>query len=103
MSRSGNGSRSTHRPVRGLLPRIDFSWLPEIDVSWLPDVDLSWIPDPLGWLWRLLPDVTMPGWWDDVLSSTKYWLPIVFAVLIAAGEVDKRRKARNAKDERERE
>lgn len=87
--------------VRGLLPSIDWAWLPEVDTSWLPDVDLSWIPDRLGWLWSLLPDISMPGWWNTLIGSTKYWLPILIAIGVAANEVERRRKARQAKSERD--
>lgn len=87
--------------LRSLLPRIDFSWLPDVDMSWVPDIDLSWIPDPLGWFWGLLPDISMPGWWDTVMGSTRYWVPILIALGVAGREVDKRRKARDAKAERE--
>lgn len=77
--------------VKGLLPRLD--------ISWVPDVDLSWIPDPLGWLWGLVPDISIPGWLDPVLETSKYWLPILIAIGIASNEVDKRRKANDAKRE----
>ena len=85
--------------LRGLLPRLDLSWLPDLDMSWVPDVNLSWIPDPLGWLWSRLPDISIPGWLDPVLETSKYWVPILVAIGIALNEVDKRRKANDAKRE----
>lgn len=83
--------------VRGLLPRVG---LPSID---LPSVDLSWIPDPLGWLFGLLPNVSlsMPGWLDPILATSRYWVPVLIAIGVAMNEVDKRRKANDAKQQRD--
>jgi hypothetical protein len=36
-----------------------------------------------------LPSIDLPGW---LTGSTKYWLPIVIALVVALGEVDRRRK-----------
>ena len=83
--------------LRSLLPRIEWGWLPDITWTWLPDIDLPRIPDPLGWLasrlWALLPDIGVPAWALTVLRSTRWWMPVLIAVLVAVREVDKRRAA----------
>lgn len=65
-----------------LLPRIPFPSIPS------PDVDLPSVPLPS----IDLPDVTLPGWVEAILNTAKWWAPIVVAIFIAAGEVDKRRR-----------
>ncbi|MDO9380572.1 MAG: hypothetical protein Q7T56_17140 [Nocardioidaceae bacterium] len=80
--------------LRALLPRFD------VELSapdWLPSIDLSWIPDPFGWLWGLLPDwdlpdLDAPGWLDALLASEKWWGPLLIALFVALGEIDRRRK-----------
>ncbi len=77
--------------MRGLLPPVSIP-VPE----WLRDLrPPDWLRyvDPLYWLGRLdipWPDVDLPGW---LTGSTKYWVPIVVALVIALGEIDRRRKA----------
>ena len=80
--------------VRGLLPNWD--WLPDISVpQWIQDLEPpEWLRyiDPFYWLGRLdipWPDIDVPGW---LTGSTKYWLPIVIALFVALGEIDRRRK-----------
>ncbi len=82
--------------VRGLLPDISWAWLPDISVpQWLQDLEApSWLRyiDPLYWIGRLdipWPGIDLPGW---LTGSTKYWLPIVIALAVALGEIDRRRK-----------
>lgn len=82
--------------VRGLLPRISWDWLP--DLPDLPSIDWpDWLRylDPGHWLakvpWPDLPDLPqlLPDWLTD---STKYWVPLVVAALVAINEVQKRRR-----------
>jgi hypothetical protein len=88
--------------IGSLLPRINFSWIPLPHVSaphWLRYLDIGhWIGRlGLGW-----PDVGIPDWLDPVLDQKKYWLPLVIAVFIALGELERRRKidaARGTPDE----
>jgi hypothetical protein len=84
-----------------LLPRLDLSWLPRPD---LPSVSApGWLRyvDPLYWLsrWGLgWPDVSVPAWLEPVLGTSTYWLPLVVALLVGLGELERRRTV-----ERERE
>jgi hypothetical protein len=74
--------------VRGLLPNIS---LPQWIRDFQPPTWLQYV-DPLYWLGRLdipWPGVDLPDW---LLGSTKYWLPIVIALFVALGEIDRRRK-----------
>lgn len=82
--------------VRGLLPNINWGWLPDVSVpQWLQDLEPpAWMRyiDPVYWIGRLdipWPDVDLPGW---LTGSAKYWVPIVIALAVALGEVDRRRK-----------
>lgn len=94
--------------VGALLPRVSLSWLPRPSLpGWLPDLSKpDWLHylDVTYWLGRLglsWPDVGIPGWAAAVLQEKKYWLPIVIAVLVAVGQVERRKKVdaeREAKD-----
>jgi hypothetical protein len=82
--------------VRGLLPDVTWAWLPDVPVpQWIQDLEPpEWLRyvDPIYWIGRLdvpWPDVDLPGW---LAGSTKYWLPIVIALVVALVEVDRRRK-----------
>ncbi len=77
--------------VRSVLHSIDMSWLPDLpDISppeWLRNLD------PLSWLFRLLPDWDWFGWLPDLdLPWLQYLVPVVVAILIAVGEVERRKK-----------
>ena len=80
--------------MRGLLPDIGWGWLPDVP-PWIQDLDApEWLKyvDPFYWLGRLdipWPSVDLPGW---LTGSTKYWLPIAIAIVVALGELDRRRK-----------
>ena len=80
--------------MRGLLPDISWGWLPDVP-PWIQDLDApDWLKyvDPFYWLGRLdipWPSVDLPGW---LTGSAKFWLPIVIALVVALGEVDRRRK-----------
>lgn len=88
--------------VRGLLPNVDLGWLPDVSVpQWLQDLEPpSWLRyiDPIHWIGRLdipWPEVDLPGW---LTGSTTYWLPIVIALVVALGEIDRRRKKADEAD-----
>jgi hypothetical protein len=80
--------------VRGLLPDVSWGWLPDVP-RWIQDLDSpEWLKyvDPFYWIGRLdipWPGIDLPEW---LTGSTKYWLPIVIALVVALGEVDRRRK-----------
>lgn len=91
--------------LSALVPRIDRpAWLRVPD--WLRTPDLpNWLRylDPGYWLGRIdWPTISAPGWLDAVAGTSKYWLPIVIAVVIALGEVDRRRKRDDDRGEDER-
>jgi len=88
--------------VRGLLPDISWAWLPDISApQWIQDLEPpSWLKyiDPVYWIGRLdipWPAIDLPGW---LTGSTKYWLPIVIALVVALGEIDRRRKGAGEAD-----
>lgn len=77
--------------VRSVLHSINMSWLPDLpDISppeWLRNLD------PLSWLFRLLPDWDWFGWLPDLdMPWLQYLVPVVLAILIAVGEVERRKK-----------
>ena len=80
--------------MRGLLPDITWGWLPDVP-QWIQGLDApDWLKyvDPFYWLGRLdipWPNLDLPGW---LTGSTKYWLPIAIALVVALGELDRRRK-----------
>ena len=77
--------------TRSVLDSINLSWLPDLpDISppdWLRNLDpLSWVTSFLpewDW-WRWLPDFNLP--W------LQYLVPVAVAILIAGGEVERRKK-----------
>jgi hypothetical protein len=80
--------------MRGLLPDITWGWLPDVP-HLIQDLDApEWLKyvDPFYWLGRLdipWPNIDLPGW---LAGSTKYWLPIAIVLVVALGELDRRRK-----------
>ncbi|VXB58263.1 hypothetical protein [Aeromicrobium sp. 9AM] len=93
----------------GLLPRLDLSWLPRPGLpDWLPELSKpEWLRylDVTYWLGRLglsWPDIGIPGWAEAVLEQKKYWLPLVVAVTVALGQLERRRKIDADRAERER-
>ena len=77
--------------ARSVLHGINLSWLPDLpDISppdWLRNLD------PLSWVTRLLPDWDWWGWLPDFnLPWLQYLVPVVVAILIAGGEVERRKK-----------
>jgi len=84
-----------------LLPRLNMSWIPHPHLShpdWLRYLDIAHWLGKLGLSW---PDVGIPDWLDPVLQQKKYWLPLVVAVFIALGEIDRRRKVDEARTKAE--
>ncbi|TSD62591.1 hypothetical protein [Aeromicrobium piscarium] len=85
---------------RGLLPRIDWSWLPD-----LPDISPpDWLRyvDPVYWVSRLLPDWDWFGWLPDLdLSWLQYVMPFVVAVVVGLSELERRRKRKDREREDE--
>jgi len=89
--------------VRGLLPDISWAWLPDVSMpQWLQDLEPpAWMRyiDPFYWIGRLdipWPDIDLPGWLTDY---TKYWVPIVIALMVALGEIDRRRNKADETDD----
>jgi hypothetical protein len=77
--------------ARSLLPSVNWSFLPDLpDISppdWLRNLD------PFSWVVRFLPDWDWWGWLPDVnLPWLQYVAPVVVAILIAGGEVERRKK-----------
>lgn len=73
-----------------LLPRVPLPSIPSPDVK----IDLPSLPLPS----IDLPDIPLPGWVEAILGTAKWWGPILLAVFIALGEVDKRsRRQENAR------
>lgn len=77
--------------ARSLLPSINWSWLPDLpDISppdWLRNLD------PFSWVARFLPDWDWRAWLPDVnVPWLQYVAPVVVAILIAGGEVERRKK-----------
>jgi hypothetical protein len=77
--------------ARSVLHSINMSWLPDLpDISppeWLRNLD------PLSWLFRLLPEWDWFGWLPDLdMPWLQYLVPVVVAILVAVGEVERRKK-----------
>jgi len=89
--------------VFAILARLAFEipWpdLPSIPWPDLPDINLPSIP----WPSIDLPDIAVPGWVETVLASAKYVLPVVVAFVLARGEVRRRRRDAEARDDAVRE
>lgn len=76
--------------VTVLLARLALSLpLPDVPLPDLPDLpspDLPSLPRPD------LPDVSLPGWLRAVLDKAGYVWPVLLAVVLARGEVRRRRR-----------
>jgi hypothetical protein len=59
---------------------VRFLPLPDLP---LPNVDLPGLPGP---------DLSPPGWLAAILGTAKFWLPVVIGILVALGELERRRK-----------
>lgn len=55
--------------------------LPRLDIPW-PDLDL--------------PSLSLPGWLDTLLSTAKFWVPVLIGVLVAIEELERHHKKRRA-------
>ncbi|TDD86720.1 hypothetical protein [Actinomadura rubrisoli] len=73
-----------------MVPWPDWS-LPEIDPPSVPLPDVPW-PD--------LPDVSLPLWLRVILATAKFWVPILFAIGVAAKEVERRKKQREQQEQK---
>jgi hypothetical protein len=59
---------------------VRFLPLPDLP---LPDVDLPGLP---------APDFSLPGWLAAIVGTAKFWVPVLIGILVALGEVERRRK-----------
>lgn len=75
-----------------LIPWDKIPW-PDVD---LPDLNLP-RPDLPGIPWPDMDLPGLPGWLKTVLEHKQYWLPIVIAVFVTSGELE-RRKRRTVKE-----
>ena len=83
--------------LSGLLPRIDvpdISWpdLPTIPWPDLPEIPVPDLPLPV----IEVPDLPFLGVIREIWSSVNWVVPIVFAILVAINEIQKRRKREKA-------
>jgi hypothetical protein len=67
--------------VRGVLPAY-LARMPDISIP-TPDISIPSLP---------LPDISLPGWVQTVLSSAKYWVPVLVGIVLALNELQKRNK-----------
>ncbi len=89
------------------LLRLLEPYLPTIPLPDLPDIPWPDLPD-IPWPRIDLPDVSLPRidapeWVDVIVVTSKYWLPLVIAVLVAIWEVRRQRRQRAYRDRLERE
>jgi hypothetical protein len=66
--------------VVGVGLAVRFLPLPDLP---LPDVDLPGLPGP---------DFSRPGWLAAIVGTAKFWMPILIGLLVALGELGRRRK-----------
>lgn len=72
----------------GMIPRPDLPRIPWPDLPSIPWPDLPRFP------WPDLPDVNLPDvpeWAKWILAHTKYVVPVIVALVIARGEIRRRR------------
>lgn len=78
--------------IAWLLARFAFSIdLPDIPWPDLPDLPSVPWPDIALPDWSL-PDWSLPGWLQQVLDVLKFVFPVLLAFVIARGEIRRRRK-----------
>jgi hypothetical protein len=75
--------------VVGIGLAVRFLPLPAVP---LPDLDLPGLPSP---------DISLPGWIASVLSTAKFWGPILAGILVALAELDRRRKRDQERETKE--
>jgi hypothetical protein len=75
--------------VVGIGLTVRFLPLPELP---LPDVDLPELPRP---------DLSVPGWLAVIVGTAKFWGPILAGVLVALGELARRRKRDQERETKE--
>ena len=66
--------------VVGVGLAVRFLPLPDLP---LPNLDVPELPRP---------DLSVPGWLAAILGTAKFWGPILAGVLVALGELERRRK-----------
>jgi hypothetical protein len=66
--------------VIGIGLAVRFLPLPDLP---LPNVDLPGLS---------VPDLPLPGWLAAILGTAKFWLPVLIGILVALGELERRRK-----------
>ena len=84
------------------LIRLLEPYLPQIPLPDLPDIpwpDLPDIPWPQIDLPKFsLPQIDAPDWVDLIVVTSKYWMPLLLAVLVAIWEVRRQRRQRAYRD-----
>lgn len=81
-------------PVIARISRL----LPEIDLP-RPQLDLPRLPElPLP----SLPEIDLPGWAELMLDWSRVWVPLLLAVVVAAGAVHRARRAERTRRQWER-
>jgi hypothetical protein len=61
-------------------------------IPW-PDIDLPSIPLPdIPWPSIDLPELEVPAWIKAIARTKMYWLPIVIGIVLALGELERRRR-----------
>lgn len=106
----------------GLLPRFDIDVpFPDIELGdWIRSIVPGWVQSILQfpqriftWLFGWVPEITIferfvnwvrtinfpPEWLKSVVSSARYWIPILLAIAVALNEIDRRNKKNNAEPE----
>lgn len=79
-----------------LLPRLDLSWIPTPSApDWFRYLDIGYWLGRLGLSW---PDIDIPDWIQAALEHKKYWLPVLIALLVALGELERRKKIDAARE-----
>jgi hypothetical protein len=74
---------------------VSIPW-PDWNLPDIPTLDLPSIPWPdIPW-----PDLSVPGWLEWLLDKVKYVWPIVLAIVLAQGEIKRRRKQDELREER---
>ena len=75
--------------VVGVGLAVRFLPLPDLP---LPNLDVPELPRP---------DLSVPGWLAAILGTAKFWGPILAGVLIALGELERRRKRDQERETKE--
>ena len=82
-----------------MVPWPDIPWPDLPNLPDLPDVPWPDLPDLPNLPW---PDWSLPGWVRQVLDYAQYVWPVALAFLLARGEVTRRRRQAEAREEQRR-